>query len=60
MNIQKAIRNRLKSLEEIDDITIFVDPNGQASQAIVSIWTKLDAIKFCSLYINLVELRAMR
>jgi hypothetical protein len=38
----------------------FVDGNNHKSQAVVSIWTPLEAIKFVALYATLVELRAKR
>lgn len=39
----------------------FVDGNnGECSQAIVSIWTPMDAIKFAAMYMMMVELRARR
>jgi hypothetical protein len=93
-NTQEKIKNRLKSLNEIDDIEVvatdeygqieishrlhhtadfkfkwieddhyvgyFVDGDGNESQAIVSIWTAIEAIKFVALYTTLIELRAKR
>ncbi|KWB64165.1 hypothetical protein WL38_20330 [Burkholderia ubonensis] len=38
----------------------FVDGDGYESQAIVSLWTSMDAVKFVVLYSTLVELRAKR
>lgn len=38
----------------------FVDARGNESQAIVALWTPLEAIKFVALYSTLVDLRAKR
>lgn len=38
----------------------FVDANGGESQAIISLWKAMDAVKFIILYSTLVELRAKR
>jgi hypothetical protein len=38
----------------------FVDAEDNKSQAVVSIWTPLEAIKFVALYVSLIELRAKR
>lgn len=91
---QERIKNRIKSLKEIDDVIVevsdesgqiwishrlhhvadfrfkwvdgnhyvgyFIDAQGGESQAIVSLWTPLEAIKFVSLYATLVDLRAKR
>lgn len=38
----------------------FVDAKGNASQAIVSLLNPLDAVKFITLYMTLVELKARR
>lgn len=92
MSQQKIkIVNRLKSLEDIDDVSIsstegngtikieharhhgleflfrwasdhfvgyFIDAKGNKSQAVISLYTGLDAIKFATSYALLVELRA--
>jgi len=92
--LQQKIKNRLKSLDEIGDVSVdvtgeagqvfishrlhhvadfrfkwvdsshyvgyFVDANNNDSQAIVSLWTAMDAVKFMVLYSTLVELRAKR
>ncbi|CAN7805474.1 hypothetical protein LJR267_010618 [Paraburkholderia hospita] len=47
----------------VDDnhyVGYFVDADGNQSQAIVSLWTPMEAVKFMVLYSNLVELRAKR
>lgn len=93
-NIQEKIKNRLKSLSELDDVTVevsdefgiiliehrfhhvadfkfkwvdgnhyvgyFVDAGKNESQAIVSLWTPMEAVKFVVLYATMVELRAKR
>lgn len=38
----------------------FVDASGNRSQAVVSLWTSLEAVKFVALYATLIELRAKR
>ena len=39
----------------------FIDGNnGECSQAIMSIWTPMDAIKFAAMYTMMIELRARR
>ena len=92
--LQDKIRNRIYSLNELDDVTVdctnrygqisishrlhhaadfklkwvdgnhyvgyFVDANGNESQAIVSLWSAMDAIKFIVLYSSLIELKARR
>lgn len=92
--LQQKLKNRLKSLNELDDVTVefteeyglisishrnhhvadfkfkwvdgnhyvgyFVDANGEESQAIVALWTAMEAVKFIVLYSTLVELRARR
>lgn len=92
--IQEKIKNRLKSLNEIDYVTVditgelgqisishrlhhaadfrfkwvdghhyvgyFVDAQGNESQAVVSLWSPIEAVKFIVLYATLVELRAKR
>lgn len=92
MGQQEKIRNRLMSLDELDDVEVddegtvirvrhrrhyaadfdfvwidgdhyvgyFVSSEGQRSQAIVSIWSALEAIKFAALYMTLDEIRAKR
>lgn len=94
MSLQKKIANRLRSVEELDDVTVevtdglgqimiehrlhhvadfafkwvddnhyvgyFVAADGDHSQAIVSLWTPMEAVKFIVLYGTLVELRAKR
>lgn len=89
---KKKIVNRLKSLEDIEGVTVevsdeqktvkvrhkryhsldftfrwldknhfagyFVDGEGNQSQAVISLWTALDAIHFSTAYYLLVELRA--
>jgi hypothetical protein len=91
---QQKLANRLRSLNELDDVTVevseglgliavshrlhhvadfafkwiddnhyvgyFVDAGGDHSQAIVSLWTPMEAVKFVVLYATLVELRAKR
>lgn len=91
---QEKIKNRIKSLNELDDVLVettgesgqiwirhrlhhvadfkfkwvdgdhyvgyFIDAHGNESQAIVSLWTPLEAIKFVALYATLVDLRAKR
>lgn len=92
--LQQNLKNRLNSLNELDDVTVettgelglisishrkhysadfkfkwvdgshyvgyFVDAHGKESQAIVSLWTAMEAVKFIVLYSTLVELRAKR
>ncbi len=92
--LQEKIRNRLNSLNEIDDVTVetsdglgqicishrlhhaadfkfkwvggdhyvgyFVDAKGNESQAIVSLWSAMEAVKFIVLYCTLIELKAKR
>lgn len=94
LTLQKKLANRLRSLGELDDVTVevsdglgqitighrlhhvadfafkwvddnhyvgyFVDGNGYQSQAIVSLWTPMEAVKFIVLYGTLVDLRAKR
>ena len=89
---QQKITNRLKSLEEIDGISVefsgstngtirikhqkhhgpefmfrwsvdhfvgyFIDSNGSQSQAVISIYTPMDAIRFVSAYATLNDIRA--
>lgn len=88
---KSKITNRLKSLEDIDCVTIkasegggtirvehskhhgldflfrwsrdhfigyFIDAAGNMSQAVISLYSGLDAIKFATSYALLVELRA--
>ncbi len=38
----------------------FIDSDGNQSQAIVSIWVPIEAVKFMVLYTSLIELRAKR
>ena len=38
----------------------FIDATNNQSQAVVSLWTPLEAVKFVALYATLVELRAKR
>lgn len=38
----------------------FVDADENESQAILSLWTPLEAVKFLTLYMTLVELKARR
>ena len=92
--LQQKIKNRLRSIEELDGVTVevsedlgtirishkrhhvadfrfkwvdkdhyvgyFVDAHGAESQAIVSLWSPIEAVKFIVLYTTLVELRARR
>ena len=92
--LQEKIRNRLNSLNELDDVTVetsdglgqiyicqrlhhaadfkfkwgdgndyvvyFVDARGNESQAIVSLWSAMEAVKFIVLYSTLIELKAKR
>ena len=92
--LQEKIKSRLKSLNELDDVTVeatdglgqinishrlhyaadfkfkwvdgnhyvgyFVDANGNESQAIISIWSAIEAVKFIVLYSTLIELKARR
>lgn len=92
--LQQKIVNRLRSINELDDVTVdetgelgqvaishrlhhaadfkfkwvdgnhfvgyFVDANGDESQAIVSLWSAMDAVKFIVLYSTLIELKAKR
>lgn len=92
--LQEKMVNRIKSLNEIDDVTVsvtdglgqisiscrlhhvadfkfkwvdgnhfagyFVGVRGQKSQAIVSLWSAMDAVKFIVLYSTLIDLRARR
>ena len=92
--LQEKIVNRLKSLNDLDDVTVnvtaelgqvsichrlrhaaefnfrwvdgnhfvgyFVDAEKKESQAIVSLWSAMEAVKFIVLYSTLVELRAKR
>lgn len=92
--LQKKLKNRLNSLNELDDVTVesteelgqifishrkhhvadfkfkwvdgnhyvgyFVDAYSKESQAIVSLWSAMEAVKFIVLYSTLVELRAKR
>jgi hypothetical protein len=91
---QEKIRNRLNSLNELDDVTVestqelgqiyishrlhhaadfkfkwvdgnhyvgyFVDGKGNESQAVVSLWSAMEAVKFIVLYSTLIELKAKR
>ncbi len=41
-------------------IGYFVNAEGKNSQAIISLWTPMEAVKFMALYLTLVELRAKR
>lgn len=38
----------------------FVDASGKESQAIVSLWSAIEAVKFTALYATFIELRAKR
>lgn len=92
--LQEKIVNRLKSLNELDDVNVevtgelgqvfishrlhhaadfkfrwidgnhfvgyFVNAQDVESQAIVSLWSAMEAVKFIVLYSTLVELRARR
>ncbi len=92
--LQSKIKNRFKSLEELDGVSVditdgfgqilvshkkhhvadfqfkwvdeshyvgyFIDAHDNKSQAIVSLWSAMDAIKFMVLYSTLIDLRAMR
>ena len=93
--LQEKLVNRIRSLEELDDVTVkvseergqievshrrhhvadfklkwlpdvnyyagyFVDGDGNQSQAIVSLRSSMDAVKFVVLYSTLIELRAKR
>lgn len=92
--LQEKIKNRLKSLNELEDVSVdiseefgqvsishrlhhaadfkfkwvdgshyvgyFIDASSNESQAIVSLWSSMEAVKFVSLYSTLVELRAKR
>lgn len=94
MSEKAKIRNRLMSLDDLDDVEVeetdessiirvrhrrhyaadfdfvwidgdhyvgyFVDSEGHRSQAVVSIWSALEAIKFAALYMSLDEIRAKR
>lgn len=88
---QSKIKNRLKSLDDIEHVTIvvsgggstirvkhsmhhgldflfrwakdhfigyFIDAGGNTSQAVISLYSGLDAMKFATSYAILVELRA--
>lgn len=92
--LQQKIKNRLKSLNELENVSVevsdefgqvsishrlrhaadfkfkwvdgnhyvgyFVDAFENDSQAIVSLWSAMEAVKFMTLYATLVELRAKR
>ena len=92
--LQEKIKNRLNSLNEIDDVSVeatselgqifishrlhhaadfkfkwvdgnhyvgyFVDSDGNESQAILSLWSAMEAVKFIVLYSTLIELKARR
>jgi hypothetical protein len=93
MAYKKSIINRLRSLKDIDGVTVktsnqektinvtharersldfkfkwtgdhfigyFVDSEGSLSQAVLSLWTPMDAIYFAVSYSLLVSLRASR
>jgi len=94
LSLQKKLKNLLRSLREIDGVTVnvsedmgtinishklhhvadfifkwvddnhyvgyFVGSDKLPSQAIVSIWEPLEAVKFIVLYSSLYELRARR
>jgi hypothetical protein len=93
-SLQTKLKNRLRSLEEIDGVNVkiskdkgtisishklhhvadfmfkwvddnhyvgyFVGSDNLPSQAIVSIWEPLEAVRFIVLYFSLYELRARR
>lgn len=47
----------------VDDshyVGYFVDAEGWKSQAVVSLWTPLEAVKFAGVYATLVDLRSKR
>jgi len=94
MTKQEKIKNRIRSIRELDEVTVkvskslgtidvthdydhvanfkfkwvsdnhyvgyFVNLYGEESQAIVSLWEPIEAVKFIVLYTTLVELRAKR
>jgi hypothetical protein len=94
MTLQDKMVRRLKSLNDMDDVTVevsgeqgllhirhakhhaadfkfkwvdgnhyvgyFVDAHENESQAILSLWDPLEAVKFLALYMTLVDLKARR
>jgi len=94
MPIKTTLTNRLKSLNEIDDVTVkvagnggtihirhdkkgaadfifkwadpdhfigyFTDSDGNQSQAVVSLYTAMDAVHFAAAYSLLLGIRAQR
>ncbi len=51
---------RLKWVDGSHYVGYFVDSDGKESQAIISLWTAMEAVKFTALYSSIVELRAKR
>ncbi len=51
---------KFKWIDGTHYVGYFVDADGKGSQAIVSLWSAMEAVKFMVLYSNLVELRAKR
>ena len=51
---------KFKWVDDNHYVGYFVDAKGTDSQAIVSLWSAMEAVKFIVLYATLVELKAKR
>jgi hypothetical protein len=51
---------KLKWIDGNHYVGYFVDGNGKESQAIVSLWSAMEEIKFIVLYSTLIKLKAKR
>lgn len=51
---------KFKWVDDNHYVGYFVDAKGADSQAIVSLWSAMEAVKFIVLYATLVELKAKR
>jgi hypothetical protein len=51
---------KLKWVDQNHYVGYFIEAYGNESQAIVSIWSTMEAIKFVVLYSSLIELKARR
>lgn len=58
--LKHAANFRLRWIDDNHYVGYFIDADDCESQAIVSIWNDLESIKFVSMYLTLVELRAKR
>ena len=57
---KKSANFKFKWVDGNHYVGYFVDSEDNESQAIVSIWTAMEAVKFIVLYATLIELRAKR